>query len=265
MSQITSSQFAWKIVGDGREHPPPHDPAPDTPCWLCGGDTNGKGWQRAIWLPPTFTNHNLAARITSPSICQSCVAMSSKDTWERYVSAHPEMGLKTGHAMSWRSYSHAFSEAGHECPGRARWRELLINPPKPPFVFCISTSGQKHLVFRCRIAGSRELYPVQFEDTKMRVRRTSIVRCLADFEEGLAAGLSRDGLLTGRYNSKYALKAGLKQWRDIEKRIGRWRRVEPWILTLAHRFATSPEKSKEAETCVMDLTPKTSPQQLGPC
>ena len=96
---VSASQFAWRILG-GEAYPPqpPHAPAPAGPCWLCGGDTDGDGWQRDLWLTPTFTNHNLAACITSPTICQSCVALASKDTWERYVLSHPEMGLKTGHA-----------------------------------------------------------------------------------------------------------------------------------------------------------------------
>lgn len=210
---------------------------------MCGGPTHGVGWRRDRWLPPTFTNHNLSACMSSNAVCQACVALASKDTWERYVAAHPEKGLKTGHAMSWRFYSHVFSAAGHECPSRTRWRQLLIDPPAPPFVFCISTSGQKHLLFRCRVAGSRELFPVQFEDERLMVRRDSLRRCLADYEQALALGLRRDDILSGRYNSKQLLGVGPLLWRDLEFRLARWRRVEPAPFRLAHRFATGPEKA----------------------
>ena len=264
MADICGSptRFAWQCLGDA-PFPPAGDFAPDDPCWLCGGPTEGVGWWREKWLTPTFTNHNLAAVLSSRAICQPCVAMASKTTWETYVAAHPEKGLKTGHAMSWRFYSHVFAAGLHDCPTRERWRQWLLEPPEPPFLFCVSTSGQKHLLFRCRIAGSRELYPVQFEDDLVMVRRDRFAGCLADVEDGLAAGLRRDDILTGRYNSRQALNAGLARWRDLEYRLDRWRRMEPGMLRLAHRFANKIEKTEEEEKppCTMDSTPKTSTLQ----
>ncbi len=261
---MSATQFAWSVLGNA-PFPPPGDFAPDDPCWLCGGPTNGFGWMRTAWLTPTFTNHNLAAVLSSRAVCQPCVALSSKSTWDEYVAAHPEMGLKTGHAMSWRFYSHVFAAGLHDCPSRERWRQWLLDPPEPPFVFCVSTSGQKHLLFRCRVAGSRDLFPVQFEDERILVRRTAFAGCLADFEEGLAAGLRRDDLLTGRYNSRQSLNAGLARWRDLEYRLERWRRMEPGLLRLAHRFAAKTELNevKEETICITDLIPKTSAPQLA--
>lgn len=253
----SATQFAWDCLGLGGW--PPETCAPDEPCWLCGGPTRGVGWLRDQWLTPSFTNHNLAAHPSSRAVCQACVALSSKSTWETYVAAHTEKGLKTGHAMSWRFYSHVFAENLHDCPTRERWRQWLLEPPEPPFVFCVSTSGKKHLLFRCRVAGSREVYPVQFEDEHIMVRRPAITRCLSDVEEGLAAGLRRDDILTGRYNSRQALNMGLINWHRLEFSLARWRRLEPSILRLAHRFA----KKIEEEKCTTDLTrTTTTPQQV---
>lgn len=40
----------------------------------------------------------------------------------------------------------------------------LLNPPNPPFVFCVGLSHKKHLVIRTRINLSREVYYCQFEE-----------------------------------------------------------------------------------------------------
>ena len=261
---MTGSQFAWGCLG-GERCDPANGFAPPDPCWLCGGETLGIGWIREEWLPPTFTNHNLSAMLSSRAVCQACVALSSKSTWDAYVAAHPEKGLKTGYAMSWRFYSHVFVAGAHDCPTRSRWREWLLAPPAPPFLFCVATSGQKHLLFRCRVADSRDVFPVQFEEARLIVRRAEFADCLADFERGLAAGLRRNDLLTGTYNTRYALNAGLARWRSIECAIAKWRRSSPALLELAHRFATAPENTtEEAEwKPITDSTPTTSTPQLG--
>lgn len=58
-------------------------------CWLCGGETQARGWSRDTLLPKTFTDHPQAAAPSSKSICQSCAALISGDTWRAYVAEHP--------------------------------------------------------------------------------------------------------------------------------------------------------------------------------
>lgn len=241
----TATQFAWRTLALG-EYPPPvpkrgEQYGPDPDCWLCGGETGGVGWPFALAIPPTYTNHTLAARPMSASVCQPCAAMGSKETWERYVATVPDAGLKSGHAMSWRCYSHVFHRFGHECPNRARWRELLLDPPEPPFLLVVALSGQKHLIFRSRIAHSRDAYPVQFEEAALLVHRAEFAACLADVETVYALGFSKDSILSGRYHPAQTMKVGIGAWRTAEAAIVPWRTRQPRLLELACHVAKREE------------------------
>lgn len=247
----TGPRFVWRIVGEGRDYPPP-EPIPkrgvtppryglDAECWLCGGETDGGGWPRDAAIPETFTNHNKAARPASSTVCQPCAALARKATWEDYVAAHPDMGLKTGHAMSWRFYSHAAWDDHHECPQSPRWRDLLLDPPPPPFVYVMSTSGQKHLLFRSLIAHDRDLYPLRVEEDLVLVDRLRFADCLCAFEALLALGHSRDEVASGRYNSTRVLRAGLRAHADAEWAMRPWRDLEPAYVAICARVARREE------------------------
>jgi len=241
MPTQSATDFAWSVVGGYPLTPESGLLASDARCWLCGGDTHGQGWPLREAVKPTFTNHNRARCNTSNAVCQPCVAMSSKATWERYVADHPEMGLKTGHAMSWRFYSHLFYAEYHECPDRERHRAILLDPPPPPFLHVIATSGQKHIIFRAQVAHDREFFPVQFEEETVYIQRAAFAHLLADFEAGLAAGISRDDLLTGRYHPATAKRLSVSDWRAIESRVSLWRSMRPQWLRIAHHVARRPE------------------------
>lgn len=233
--------FAWEIVGGG-PYPPP-TPHPDPVCWLCGGPTNGEGWPRRTTIPETFTNPTLARAPSSEAVCQPCVAMSSKTTWDRYVAAHPEMGLKTGYAVSWRSYSHVFSRSVYvSFKDHAEWRQWLLEPPEPPFLFIISTTGVKHLIFRGVIAHSRDRYPVVFGDHLIYVDRSQFEACLQAFEALCDMGFSRDAVLSGNYPYQQLFKVGVRSWNQAEKAFAPFRKAMPDLVMLAHRVARRKEE-----------------------
>lgn len=269
---VLPTHFAWACVGGGEFLPPAPKRGerfgPDAVCWLCGGDTGGQGWPMDIAIKPTFTNYNNAAHLPSRTICQPCVAMQSKEAWEAYVAAHPEKGLKTGHAMSWRCYSHVFAAGLHDCPQRAGWRQWLLNPPAPPFMFVIATSGQKHLIFRAQVAHSREVFPVQFEEERVYVDRGKFAALLVDFERLYTMGFSKDQILSGEYHHGQLLKVGLRTWREAEEPMIEWRRREPGLMALAHFCGQKQEGAaapveEEGGPCTTASTQMTSTQQLG--
>lgn len=238
----TGSSFVWAIAGDGIEFSPPATPGQSPYCYLCGGTTDDIGWPREGTIPETFTHVSRVAQPDSDTVCQACVALQSKSTWECYVAAHPEAGLKTGHAVSWRNYSHAAWAGHHECPSRDRWRDLLVSPPDPPFVYVIAVSSQKHLLFTSQVAHSRDTYPLIMEEDRLIVRRDVLARVLDAFEALLALGHSRDQVLSGQYDSHRVLKIGLRAHRQAEDAIQPYRSVEPDLMRVAHRVARNPKK-----------------------
>lgn len=242
----TPTQFCWEILRLG-DFPPPvprkgSPYGPDAVCWLCGGPTHGAGWHWRDAIAETFTNPNLAAVPQSTTVCQACAAFASKQSWEHYVRLYPDRSLKTGHAMGWRNYSHVFARPNiHACPFRGGWKPWLLNPPDPPFLFAVSTSGQKHTIFRAAISYSRDHYAVQFEETRILVDRAAFAECLDAFETLYQAGFSKAEIVTGRYLSHKILRAGLLTWRAWEDTFAPWRRQHPRYVELAAFVATRPE------------------------
>ncbi len=161
------------------------------------------------------------------------MAMSAGDSWRDYCRAHPEMGLKGDPPLAWRSYSHVFARGLHICPTRAGWRDWLLNPPEPPFVFAIAETGQKHILFRARVAHDRDVFPVQVEEDTVLVDRARFAACLAALEALYDLGFSKDSIVTGRYHPAQLAKVGPAHWRQAEETFAPWRRTAPDLVRLA--------------------------------
>lgn len=216
----------------------------DDRCWLCGSAVDAPGWDRRDAFGPTFTNVNLARVPTSFTVCQPCAAVSRGESWAAYAARRPDLGLVTKHPIGWRSYPHAVYGAVHEVPKRDRWRELLTDPPEPPFVFVIPTSKQKHLLFRARLGLDRDRYPVQWEEDSVWVERAELLAALVPVEAMLALGISRTQVETGQYHQESIRKAGLRAWRDAEAQIAPWRQRNPALVAIVCMIATAPERGQ---------------------
>lgn len=248
---LTPTQFAWSVLGMGRHPPPQPKRGPQygaSPlCWLCGGETNGEGWPREVALPVTFASHNEAACQSSDAICEACAAFAGGDTWQRYVRERAP-DVKTWGQASWRSYGHFFAAPDrHECPKPSRWREILLAPPAPPFLCIISLTGQKNLIFRGQLALSRDVFPVLLEEELVVIDRGVLRDCLADVERALAAGLSRDGIRSGRFHYASAQKVGLRQFEHITEMLRRWRMRHLPMLEVALYCAARPDRPDATE------------------
>jgi hypothetical protein len=213
-----------------------HDPR----CWLCGGDTGGSGWDRRDSFPETFTNVTLSPCPASWTVCEGCAAVSRRETWERYVAMRPDLNLVAKHPFSFRSYAHAVWAGHHETPDARRWRSLLLDPPDPPFVFAIPTSKQKHLLFRCLIAQSRDRYPVQYEEARVWIDREAFAGCVASIEALLAAGARRREIEAGTYHPETIRRIGPAHWRALEDALRPWRLREPDYVALGCLIAEGP-------------------------
>lgn len=248
---LTASRFAWTCIGAPAHEPP--EPRRGKPrygthplCWLCGGITEGRGWPRAVAIAPTFTNHNLAACPASDTVCEPCAYFAWGDGWRAYCAARPDLALKSVPPLSWRSYSHVFAPSepgGHRCPTRRQWRALLLDPPDPPFLLVIAESGQKHVLFRGRVAGSRDVYPVQVEEDTPLVERARLADCIDLFEALLHLGFTRDEVATGRYAPHRTLAAGREVWQAAETRMAAMRARRPHDVRLAHFAAHGPKQT----------------------
>lgn len=260
--QLTVTQFAWQCCNAGIYHPPNKQQSTDTHCWLCGGDTHGIGWHKKYAIPDTFCEMNYVKRHDSNAVCQACVATIATAGWHQYVAAYPERGLwayfpekegKTKRPFMWLYTSHVFSTDYHESPSRGRWRELLVNPPQPPFLMIMAIGGKKHIIFRGKISYSRDVFFVQADNESVCVIATEYAECLTDFELLYNLGFSKDSIVSGDYHTGQLAKVGLTAWRPLENRLKHWRQYKPEYLRLCH-YCAQREKT--------DVNPVESPAPI---
>lgn len=126
-------------------------------CFFCGG-LCGEEMPTASFVKKSFTG--LDTVTLSPWVCLGCVA--SQDERANITLADGEVR----ESQKVRGYSWVIDGAGPIAATKAH-REWLIgkclSPPEPPFVICISDSGQKHLLYRAVVCHSREVVTVTLE------------------------------------------------------------------------------------------------------
>lgn len=181
---------------------PPLEDVSDAICWLCGGETDGKGLPTKKAIKPTFTDHPHARAQWSNSICPDCAFCLS--------------------ARELRNYSTLATAERLSHPTRAEWREILINPPAPPFIMCLAVSGQKHLTFKAPVNLDRERFTVLLEERPVYVNPDRLAQCI-EAVEALYSYFSKDEILTGRYGQHKIKECGLAKWEQLEARVEDWR------------------------------------------
>jgi len=246
---MTPSQFAWSCCQAG-DFPPP-TPARGDVCCLCGGDTGGAGWPRNQAIGATFTDVPNMGCPASDTVCPACAATSKTDGWQQYVAAHPARGLpawfpakdgKRPRGWNWLYSHHLFLWPDrHECPDRARWREILADPPPAPFLAILAVSGKKQLIFKSRVALNSQLFPLQFDDDPIMIAPDRFRIAIADFDRLYRLGFSKDSILSGEYHNKTLLDVGLSRWREAEAPAVEWRRRDPQLWAVCHYVAQRPE------------------------
>ncbi|MEW5952615.1 MAG: hypothetical protein AB1815_02495 [Bacillota bacterium] len=196
-SQVRMGEHVGVMVSD-----PDIQDVSDRRCWLCGGTTGGRGLPVKKVIRDTFTDRDKARWPASRSVCPGCVFCLS--------------------FMSLRNYSILATPDELQHPGRAEIRDILLDPPEPPFVLCIAVSGQKWLHFRSKVAYSRDGYPVQLEETLVCVERP-ILRDWLEVVERLYTVFTKAEILTGQYGQNRIRQFGLAEFQELEARISRHR------------------------------------------
>lgn len=200
-------------------------------CWLCGAK-NVTGYPRSKVIKPTFTDSNLARSPWSEVVCDAC-------TWALSY-------------RSLRSYSILATSAELIHPTRQELRDVLIDPPAPPFLIAVSQTGQKWLHLKSQVNYSRDAFKVRFEDLTVRVEPGNFASVL-EFMERMLAVFSKSEIATGEYAVHRIQQFGLEQF-DLFEGVLRPLRGSA-VFALALHVATIPEREK---------TPKKSAERRKP-
>lgn len=224
---MSVTQFIWKEALRMSEFSPPEPKSkkpkygPDDVCWLCAGDTDKKGWHIKDVIGSAFTDVNSAAFPTSQTICYSCAALMKKEAWEMACNKHghspyfPAKDGKEPFMSNWMFSSHVISKDGWIIPTRAQMRDILIDPPRPPFVITIADKGKIHVLFKSQVSQSVDDFFINYDDQTIHINRVKFTKILNDVEDAYEF-FSKESMLTGNYNQAAILAAGIEKWREID-------------------------------------------------
>lgn len=205
-------------------------------CWLCGCETEA-GFPKKQIIKPTFTDHDIVKAPRSEIVCEHCAwALSRREL---------------------RNYSILATRDGFFHPSKAQIREVLLNPPEPPFVLCLSKSGQKWLHIKSEPAVSREEFPVFFEGAEFKrdkkvgknisvmanvhVNPATVRKILPVMETLYANGFNRWEIAIGEYFLSRVLDFGLERKEELDEIIMPYRGQAVFYLVLS---VTDKEKGR---------------------
>lgn len=184
---------------------------PDATCWLCGGQTNMLGISIKKGIKGTFTDQDLARNMQSKSLCQGCAFCLG--------------------SRSLRNYSLLVTKDKASHPSRSELRDILLNPPEPPFLLAIAVSGQKHLSFKAHIAYDCDLFPILLEEMMIFVNPQELAAILEPIET-LYTEFSKAEIESGNYNQARIKKFGMGRWEELESCISPQRGYRLFKLTV---------------------------------
>lgn len=133
------------------------EPHGDAVCFYCFGKCPERHLASKI-VKKSFTG--LDSVSLSKWVCEGCIAAMGEYSDIEMADGEKRVGQKI------RCYSWVVDLGGHTAYSkthRAQLRSVCVNPPSPPFVICISDSGQKHLLYRSKVCWSREQVVVTLE------------------------------------------------------------------------------------------------------
>lgn len=210
----------------------------DTRCWMCGGKTENIGTPLKKIVKPTFADQDLAKYQMSKSLCRGCAFCMS--------------------FMGMRTHSIVASEQGMAYPSRAEMRDILLEPPEPPFVVCVSVSNKKWLHFRAQVAYSRDGYPVQMEETRVCVERPILANWLSIIE-AMYSVFTKMEILTGNYSQNRIREFGMQRFQEHEAQIAPHRGTR--LFDLAIFVAQKPQEIKKEEPECITTSTRTTPME----
>lgn len=142
----------------------------DHKCFYCGLSC-GNEYAKKDYVKDTFTNRDIVKYPISNYVCGCCVE-SLRTGGEDIILIDGD--IKAGRSASPRMYSWILADDkkyGFTKRHIEFCRNMLLDPPNPPFSIILSDSGQKQLIFRAGINYERDFYVVQFEEDEIKVER----------------------------------------------------------------------------------------------
>jgi CRISPR type IV-associated protein Csf1 len=158
-------------------------PSGSQKCFYCGGACDETHHVKN-YVKKTFTNRDIVLKPSSSYVCSGCVCSLNERADIKLIDGEVRVCQKT------RLYSWLFDSEGRTAFTKAHTsiiKNVVLNPPDPPFGIVFATSGQKQLLFRSVVSWSKDNYPVKLEEETIIVNISDLKKLLSIAERVIAA------------------------------------------------------------------------------
>lgn len=212
-------------------------------CFLCG-EKMSHGIHVSKLFSNVFTDWNSGKSRKSQFVCPACSFT---------ILTSPKR-----HAL--RNFSHVANHEKLLLPNREELRELILNPPDPPFVINIAVSQKKHICFKSQVNYSQNIFAVMYEEMPVLINKDEFEKLLR-LVEHFMYGFTKSEILTGEYNQKKVLDFGIEKWEAFENMVKQYR-GNPLLDVVM--FVAQKIDSEEELKCYMASELKINTQQQQP-
>jgi len=209
-------------------------------CYYCGALCDDKHLAND-YVKDTFTNRDIIKYPGSSFVCAGCVESMGRGSDEMKMIDGTIKKRENDRGMQPRMYSWIITENGKHAATKAHiklLREIILNPPQPPFVILLADSGQKQLLFHAPVSMSQDIFPVMLEEEIIMVVPTELHERI-NIANKLCAAIGKPALTECNY-IQYAIAC--------EKYYGNIEPLESWIAVMQDplsRLAAWLSKNKE--------------------
>lgn len=124
------------------------------------------------------------------------------------------MTSKIGLARLSRYSFVANNEELHLC-NRAEMRDMLLNPPKPPFAAACAVTQKKHLIGKVRVSYSQERYFCNYEETPIEIKAEEFKHNVDTIETLCGLGITKTEIETATLKGNRYKDLGFKMCAKI--------------------------------------------------
>lgn len=223
-------------------------------CYYCGASCSDE-FKSKDYVKKTFTNRDEVKYPGSKYVCKGCVdSMSYNYPLIKFIDGTVRENQRV------LLYSWLITKGEKIAATKSHismLRDVILNPPEPPFSIVLADSGKKQLIFRTPVSLSRENYVLRLEDDLIFVN-TNTLRSMIDLAMPVIAAIGKVAIIN---------EIGISQYIKVSEYFGNTEYLESWIVhknkPIARLAAWLAPNQKEAQNVYPSIKRRIIPSETG--